>query len=62
VLDVLRVCQVAAEDTELDPRRVRLVADRQPDEFLIASHLLSEELPGAMLDDACGHGPAAFAS
>lgn len=43
VLDVLRVCQVAAED-HLDAARVQLVAaDQEPDEFLIASQLLADE-------------------
>ena len=63
VLDVLRVCQLAAESVSVDARRVRLVApEQEPDEFLIASHLLAEELPPTALDDGCGHGPSAFAT
>ena len=63
VLDVLRVCQLAADDVAIDARRVRLVApEQEPDEFLIASHLLAEEVPAAVLDDDCGHAPTAYAS
>ena len=47
VLDVLRVCELAAADEKLDPRQVRLVtpaSEREPDEFLIAARLLAEQL------------------
>lgn len=47
VLDVLRVCELAAADEDLDPRQVRLVApgeEREPDEFLIVARLLAEKL------------------
>src|SRR5215207_9930478 len=44
VIDVLRVCQIAAEDQTLHLDRVRLIAaDQEPDEFLIASQLLADE-------------------
>jgi hypothetical protein len=63
VLDVLRVCQLAAETDESDPRRVRLAADdgHEPDEFLIATQLLADENESsrqAPLDDASGFGAA----
>lgn len=65
VLDVLRVYRVAADTRgESDePRDVRLVTtpgEPEPDEFLIASHLLAEELStaAAPLDDGSGF-PAA---
>lgn len=46
VLDVLRVCQVAAQCEHVRADQVRLVSPRnEPDEFLIASQLLAEELP-----------------
>lgn len=46
VLDVLRVCQVAAQNEHVRADQVRLVSPRiEPDEFLIASQLLAEELP-----------------
>jgi len=53
VLDVLRVCQLAAENDAIEERRVRLVAhDQAPDEFLIASQLLADELaPGEVALD-----------
>jgi hypothetical protein len=45
VMDVLRVCQIAAAQEGRSPRDVRLVSsDEIPDEFLIASQLLAEEL------------------
>lgn len=44
VLDVLRVCQLAAADHVLDVDGVQLVAaEQEPDEFLIASQLLADE-------------------
>jgi hypothetical protein len=45
VLDVLRICQVAAQSECVRADQVQLVsASQQPDEFLIASHLLAEEV------------------
>lgn len=68
VLDVLRVCRLAAEsstqfDRQLERGCVRLLADEgaEPDEFLIASQLLSEEVVPAHegpLDDGAGWGAA----
>ena len=67
VLDVLRICRLAAEgcahDHEPDSGRVHLAADEgcEPDEFLIASQLLSEEVAPAgqaPLDDSAGWGVA----
>ncbi len=44
VLDVLRICQVATQSESVRSDQVQLVsATQQPDEFLIASHLLAEE-------------------
>jgi len=44
VLDVLRICQVATQSECVRLDQVQLVsASQQPDEFLIASHLLAEE-------------------
>lgn len=48
VLDVLRICQVAAQSESVRADQVQLVSVRhQPDEFLIASHLLAEEVTPA---------------
>jgi hypothetical protein len=68
VLDVLRICRLAAEscaqaDRQREPRCLRLLADEgcEPDEFLIASQLLSEEVVTAgqtPLDDGAGWGVA----
>lgn len=66
VLDVLRICRLAAEcsvqaDSQEDPSRVHLLADEgeEPDEFLIASQLLSEAVPArGPLDDTAGFGAA----
>ena len=47
VLDVLRVCQLASADVNIDAERVRLVVpdrEHEPDEFLIASQLLAEDI------------------
>jgi hypothetical protein len=47
VLDVLRVCQLATSTEGQDPREIALVArDRRrvPDEFLIASQLLADQI------------------
>jgi hypothetical protein len=65
VLDVLRICRLAAEACSQDDRpdsgRVHLAADEgcEPDEFLIASHLLSDEgelASQAPLDHSAGWG------
>ena len=66
VLDVLRICRLAAEscvqvNQRAEPSSVRLLADEgsEPDEFLIASQLLSEETVTARpnpLDDSAGWG------
>jgi len=62
VLDVLRICRLAAASCVSDERRrVRLDADEgcEPDEFLIASQLLSDEVVPASqspLDDGAGWG------
>ena len=66
VMDVLRVWQIAAEAQGEDHCRVELVVGPDgpaPDEFLIASHLLADELrrkvpPAVALDDTAGY-PAA---
>ena len=61
VMDVLRICQLAAE-TGCDSRRgVRLSAEQgsEPDEFLIAARLLGgdpEDVRGSPLDDSAGFG------
>lgn len=45
VLDVLRVCQVAAQSEQVRADQVRLVSlEQEPDEFLIASQLLADEV------------------
>jgi hypothetical protein len=45
VLDVLRVCQVAAQCEQVRADQVHLVSpDQEPDEFLIASQLLADEV------------------
>jgi len=47
VLDVLRVCQLASSDDTIDSGRVRLFApdpEQEPDEFLIASQLLADDI------------------
>lgn len=47
VLDVLRVCQLASSDDSIDARRVRLYVpdpEQEPDEFLIASQLLADDI------------------
>jgi hypothetical protein len=47
VLDVLRVCQLASSSSNVDANRVRLFApdrEQEPDEFLIASQLLAEDI------------------
>ena len=47
VLDVLRVCQLASADVNIDADRVHLVVpdrEHEPDEFLIASQLLAEDI------------------
>jgi hypothetical protein len=64
VLDVLRICRLAAEthaqdDPAQEQNRVRLLADDgcEPDEFLIASQLLTESAAAhAPLDDGAGFG------
>ncbi len=47
VLDVLRICQVATQHEDVRAGEVQLLSD-ELDEFLIASHLLSEELPAPL--------------
>jgi hypothetical protein len=47
VLDVLRVCQLASSDGNIEANRVRLVVpdpEQEPDEFLIASQLLADDI------------------
>jgi hypothetical protein len=47
VLDVLRVCQLASSDENIDARHVRLFVpepEDEPDEFLIASQLLADDI------------------
>ena len=45
VMDVLRVCQIAAAQEGRPTREVRLVSGQEiPDEFLIVTQLLAEEL------------------
>jgi hypothetical protein len=47
VLDVLRVCQLASADSHIDANRVRLFVpdpEQEPDEFLIASQLLADDI------------------
>ena len=49
VMDLLRVCQIAAAQEGRSTRDVRLVFDHDiPDEFLIVSQLLAEELDFAV--------------
>ncbi len=49
VLDVLRICQVAAQRDEVRGEDVRLVCtDGQRDEFLIASQLLADDVPAPL--------------
>jgi hypothetical protein len=52
VMDVLRVCQIAAAQEGRSTRDVRLVFNNDiPDEFLIVSQLLAEELDLASAPD-----------
>jgi hypothetical protein len=47
VLDVLRVCQLASSEENIDTERVRLFTPdpgQAPDEFLIASQLLADDI------------------
>lgn len=47
VLDLLRLCQVAAEKEDLPADQVRFSSQlAEKDEFLIASQLLADDLPG----------------
>jgi hypothetical protein len=49
VMDVLRVCQIAAAQEGRSTREVRLVSsDEVPDEFLIVTQLLAEEIDVAV--------------
>jgi len=64
VMDVLRVCQIAAAQEGRSTRDVRLVFTHDiPDEFLIVSQLLAEELDLACApekaheDETLGFGP-----
>jgi hypothetical protein len=51
-MDVLRVCQIAAAQEGRSTRDVRLVFNHDiPDEFLIVSQLLAEELDLASAPD-----------
>lgn len=51
VLDVLRVCQMASANNGSDLRTVCLVSpEHEPDEFLIASQLLADEIEAPELD------------
>jgi len=59
VLDVLRICQLAADTGSDNTRGVRLASDEgsEPDEFLIASRILAgdpEAVRAQPLDDAAG--------
>lgn len=61
VLDVLRICRLAAAAESSNPRQILFGASRgqQPDEFLIASQLLADEIEPplpAPLDDGAGFG------
>jgi len=58
VLDVLRICQVATQSEQVPHDAVRLVShDQTPDEFLIASHLLMEEVSGPLPELSGDEGP-----
>lgn len=51
VLDVLRVCQVATQSEQVRADQVDLVCrNQQPDEFLIASQLLADEVRAVPLE------------
>lgn len=61
VMDVLRICQLAADTGSTTTRGVRLWADQgfEPDEFLIAARLLGGDpvdVRGSPLDDSAGFG------
>lgn len=59
VLDVLRVCQVAARSEQVRADQVDLCClDQQPDEFLIASQLLADEVRAVPVgSETAGVGP-----